>query len=543
MSIFHLSQEKHPRISTPPTIEVQDPPEGKSLLGFLIHKSARLGALAQQRRFSAADLQEKQLLALLRTARQTAFGKYHHFRDILAAPDPLAAFQQAVPAGDYQMLYDRWWVQAHLCDAPDVCWPGTIPYFALTSGTSQAATKYVPVTETMLQGMKRGSRRLFCDLAHFGLPPRIFAKQTLMVGSCTAPRREGRHFSGDLSGIIGQNRPLWMERYYRPHRDITDLPDWGQRIERIADQAPRWQVGFAVGNPMWVQLVLERIIERHGLRHIHELWPDFGLYVHGGVFFEPYRASFEALLGRPVRTADSYMASEGFFGYQPRPGISALRLLPDCGVFFEFVPFNEANFDENGDLRAEQPPAFTLDNLREGQPYALLISTCAGAWRYLLGDVVQFTNVARAEFRLVGRTKQFLSVCGEHLSIDNLNEAVRRTDASLKAGIREFCVGAVREGSGWAHEWLLSMDNPRVSATAFAQAVDAELCRLNEDYEVERRYALTAVRAQILPNAVFLEWLGQRGKLNGQAKIPRVLKGQQLADFKAFAGRWVTNDR
>lgn len=506
-----------------------------SLLGISPQRGHRSILRKGPFRLSPAQEQQAQLLVLLRKARHTQFGRYYAFDRILRAHDPLRMYHRLVPATDYNNMYERWWSKAHLCDDSDVCWPGKVPYFALSSGTSQAATKYIPVTDSMLKAMKYGSRRLFFDMIKgFNLPLRRFSRPVLMVGSCTQPRREGLHYTGDLSGIIGLNRPLWLEHYYRPGREITDLPEWNQRIERIAAEAPRWDIGFAVGNPMWTQMILQRIIERYGLKHIHEIWPDFSLFIHGGVFFEPYRHAFDQMLGKPVQYVDSYMASEGFFAYQTRPDSPALRLLTNAGIFFEFVPFESDYFDENGDLRTESPLSLSLEEVQEGRTYAMLLSTCAGAWRYLLGDTIQFTDVSQGEFRLTGRTKQFLSVCGEHLSIDNLNDAVQRADARLNAGVQEFAVAGVRKGNAWAHQWYLSMENPAVDPDAFARVVDEELCRLNEDYAIERAYALHEVQVQILPNDVFFGWLGKRGKLNGQAKIPRVLKGEQLLDFQTY---------
>ena len=249
---------------------------------------------------------------------------------------------------------------------------------------------------------------------------------------------------------------------------------------------------------------------------------------------DPYIPSLEQLFGQPVHYMDSYGTSEGFLAYQQHPDNRSMKLLADCGIYFEFVPFNEANFDENGDLLSDQPESLRLEEVKEGVHYALLLSTTAGAWRYLLGDTIQFTNADQAELKITGRTKQFLSACGEHLSIDNLSAAVRAVDEQLRAGVREFSVAAVRDGTFWAHQWYVSLDNPAVTPEDFVRVVDAELGRLNDDYIVERRYVLRDVRAKFLPNDVFLSWLNQRGKLNGQAKIPRVLKGVQLADFEAF---------
>jgi hypothetical protein len=508
-----------------------------SLLGSLIQNSARIGAFAETNRLTPADQQYYELYALLRKARNTAFGRFYGFTDIRESYNMIEAFQRQVPAADYNALYDRWWSQAYLCDSPDVCWPGRVPYYALSSGTSQAASKIIPVTEDMFKSMKRGSRRLFYDMNNFSLRPNQFTKHMLMVGSCTAPKREGLHWSGDLSGILGLNRPIWLERYYRPGREITDLPEWNMRIDRIAEEAPGWDIGFAVSNPMWLQLILERIIDRYKLEHIHQLWPNFNVFVHGSVFFDPYRPSFEKLLGHSINYVDSYLASEGFFAYQRHPSNRAMKMLTDCGIFFEFVPFNDQNFDENGDLRSPYPEAHTLYDVREGENYAMLISTTAGAWRYLLGDTVQFTDAANAEMKLTGRTKQYLSVCGEHLSIDNLNAAVQRADELLNVGIREFTVAGVRDenGTDWKHHWFVSVENNSVSAEAIAKVLDEALAQLNDDYAVERIYALKKVELQIVPNDIFLNWLENRGKMNGQAKVPRVLKGKNFEEFVAFA--------
>ncbi len=503
------------------------------MLGKILNVGLSLAKTPDRPNPKAIEEQTEQLRKLLFTARKTAFGRHHLFSKILEEKNTCRAFQTAVPPTEYDDFYQNWWRFARE-DEPDITWPGTVPYYALSSGTSGAASKYIPVTREMIRGMNRGTRRMFFDLSKYKLPGATLQKQMLMVGSCTAPNAEKRHFVGDLSGIIGMNRPAWMSKYYRPGRHITDLPDWTARIEAIAREAHRWDIGFVVGNPAWVQLVFEKIIERYGLQNIHDLWPNFKMYVHGGVFFEPYRQHFEQLLGEKVHDIDSYMASEGFFAYQNRPTSRALRLLTDCGIFYEFVPLTSENFDENSNLKPTAR-ALTLGEVRENEQYALLISTCAGAWRYLLGDTIQFTDLARTEFRLTGRTKQFLSVCGEHLSVDNLNEAVRRADQKLNAGIIEFAVAAVpTDDRNWAHQWFVSLDNQAVLPQVFAAAVDEELCFLNDDYAVERQYALREVRVEILPKEIFYDWLRQKGKMNGQAKIPRVLKGETLKNWLGF---------
>lgn len=502
------------------------------LLGHVIKTGIRLGATRPEPWRSPVAQQKRTLLRLLSEASETAFGEHYHFQKILRQTDPVRAFQERVPIHDYNSMYDQWWSRSRQ-DEPDVCWPGLIPWFALSSGTSNAASKYIPVTTDIIRSMKKVSRRLFCDMVHFNLPADLFTKQMLMVGSCTNLTVEGNHWVGDMSGIIGLNRPFWLKKYYRPEREVTQMPEWEERIERIAEQAPGWDIGFIVGNVAWVQMIFERILERHNLNHIHEIWPNFALLVHGGIFFEPYRQTFEQLLGQPVQYVDSYMASEGFIAYQPGPDSRLLRLVTDAGIFYEFVPFNEQNFDDNGDLHPDAK-AVGLADVIPGQQYALLMSTDAGAWRYLLGDTIQFDDVKQGTFKVSGRVKHYLSVVGEHLSIDNMNTAIRQVDLKLNAGIKEFTVAAVQNGSHWAHQWYVSADNPALNAEQFAAQLDAQLMEINDDYRVERRYALKDVRVELLPHSVFYGWLEAQGKLNGQAKVPRVLKGAIQKNWESY---------
>ncbi len=502
------------------------------LLGHFIKTGIRLGATRPEPWIPAKTKQKRVLIRLLSEAADTAFGRQYGFREILEQPDPVRAFQERVPLHDYDTMYDQWWSRARQ-DESDVCWPGQIPWFALSSGTSNATSKYIPVTPDIIKSMKKVSRRLFCDMAHFNLPADLFTKQMLMVGSCTNLTPEGNHWVGDMSGIIGLNRPFWLKKYYRPGREVTAIPEWEDRIEQITKEAPQWDIGFIVGNVAWVQMIFERIIERYGLRDIHEIWPNFALLVHGGIFFEPYRQTFEQLLGKPVQYVDSYMASEGFFAYQPGPESRLLRLVADAGIFYEFVPFNDRHFDENGNLRPEAR-AIPLSEVEAGHQYALLLNTDAGAWRYLLGDTVQFDDVKQATFKVTGRVKHYLSVVGEHLSVDNMNTAIRHTDLLMGAGVKEFAVCAVQHGSHWAHQWYVSADNPYLNATEFAAQLDAHIMEINDDYRVERRYALKEVRVELLPHEVFYRWLEAQGKLNGQAKIPRVLKGAVQANWEDF---------
>lgn len=509
------------------------------LLGHVIKTGIKLGATRSMPWSSPVSKQRKTLQYLLTAAADTEFGRTYGFRQILAEADPVRAFRERVPIHEYDKMYSTWWQRAKQ-DEPNVAWRGHTPWFALSSGTSNASTKYIPVTPDIIRSMTKVTRRLFCDMAHFNLPADVFTKQMLMVGSCTTLTPEGEHWVGDLSGIIGLNRPFWLKKYYRPSREITDLPEWSDRIERIAEEAPKWDIGFIVGNVAWVQMIFERILERHGLKHIHELWPNFSLLLHGGIFFEPYQHTFEQLLGKPVQYVDSYMASEGFIGYQPGPESRLMRMVTDAGIFYEFIPFDDDHFDENGSP-LPHAQALPLSEVEPGRQYAILLSTDAGAWRYLLGDTVQFADTKRLMFKITGRVKHFLSVVGEHLSVDNMNAAICAADEKHNLGIKEFAVSAVQHGSHWGHQWYISTDDLNHDPVACAATLDEHLQKINDDYRVERRYALGAVRVKFLPHDMFYRWLDSHGKLNGQAKIPRVLKGVAKASWEAYlAGEGVS---
>ncbi len=475
--------------------------------------------------------QELQLYRLLSKAKNTAFGKHYNFAEMVFAYSATEVFAKGLPVTDYDEFYKKWLVRSKN-DEPDVIWPGIVPYYAMSSGTSGAPSKYVPITHDMLNSMSKSVMKSFFDLIHFNIPPGQLLRTILMVGSGTALQQVGQHYEGDLSGIMGLNRPIWLEPFYRPGRQITNLPQWDERIEAIVANAPRWDIGLIVGNPMWVQIILEQVIDRYGLAHIHELWPNFRFYAHSGVFFEPYRTSFERLLGQPVKDADTYLASEGYFGYQARPNMP-LKLLTNNNIYYEFIPVTSDNFDDNGNL-LPNPTVYNIGDVQVGVNYAVVISTNAGLWRYLIGDTIMFSDVQQGYFRITGRTKLFLSVCGEHVSMDNLNEAVRSADASLQAGVREFTVAGARSGTGWSHQWWVSLENASVTAEQFSRAVDEALKALNDDYATERIFALHQVQVTLLPTGVFYDWLAHQGKCNGQTKIPRVMKGNTLAHWEAF---------
>jgi len=364
------------------------------------------------------------------------------------------------------------------------------------------------------------------------IPVKSIGKGWLMIGGTTSLQKGAGYYAGDLSGITARKVPFWFQPFYKPGRKIARTKDWTKKLEEVVRLAPQWDIGFLVGVPGWIQLCMEKIIERYNLNNIHEIWPNLGFFVHGGVSFDPYRKGFEKLLGKPITYIETYLASEGFIAYQDAQYSKGMKLVTNQHIFLEFVPFDNKNFNSDGDL-IENPEAYMIHEVEEGRDYALLLSTSAGAWRYLIGDTVRFVDKERCEIIITGRTKHFLSLVGEHLSVDNMNKAVQLATEEMNLSIPEFTVAGVPHGLFFAHQWWLACNDP-VDEDVLRQKIDARLKELNDDYAVERDSALKDVYVKVLPEEKFMEFMRLKGKIGGQHKFPRVLKGNMLLDWQKF---------
>ena len=472
------------------------------------------------------------LKKLLRRARYTAFGQQNNFDQILLSNHPGKTFQQKVPAYNYNKIYKEWWHQT-LDGKEDICWPGKIKYFALSSGTSEAASKYIPVTNDLLKGNKVIMIKQLLSLFNYeGISMSGVGKGMLTLGGSTDLQKGPGYYAGDLSGITAKKAPFWFQPFYKPGKKIAKERDWNKKLKEIVEKAPEWDIGFIVGVPAWIQMCIEMVIEKYKLNHIHEIWPNLTFFVHGGVSFEPYKHGFEKLLGKPLAYVETYLASEGFLAWQDKQNAKGMRLSYNQHIFFEFVPFDENNFDGDGEM-IENPQALMIHEVEEGKDYALLISTNAGAWRYLIGDTVRFVDKQNAEIIITGRTKHFLSIVGEHLSVDNMNKAIQLVSEDLNLSIPEYGVRGENVASLFGHHWYVACDQT-VDATILAKAIDEKLIVLNDDYAVERKSALKSVRVTVLKENIFMSFMQTKGKIGGQHKFPRVLKGETLKDWEIF---------
>jgi len=473
------------------------------------------------------------LKKLLRKARFTSFGQQFRFDEILLSKHPGKKFQELVPTYNYNKIHKEWWHKT-LEGIPDICWPGKIRYYALSSGTSEAASKYIPVTNDLLSGNKIVMIKQLLSLRNYeNIPYSSIGKGWLTLGGSTDLQKEGPgYYAGDLSGITQKKAPFWFQPFYKPGKKIAKQKDWNKKLEEIVDKAPEWDIGFLVGVPAWIQMCMEMVIERYKLNNIHEMWPNLAFFVHGGVSFEPYKKGFEKLLGKPITYIETYLASEGFIAYQDRQFAKGMRLVTSEHIFMEFVPFDDKNFDVNGDM-IDNPEALMIHEVEEGKDYALLISTSAGAWRYMIGDTLRFVDKEKCEIVITGRTKHFLSLVGEHLSVDNMNKAIQLASEQLNICIPEFTVAGVPYDSFFAHHWFVAC-NDEVDKKQLALLIDDKLKELNDDYAVERKSALKEVILDVLTEEQFMEFMRSKGKVGGQHKFPRVLKGKMLEDWQAF---------
>ena len=476
--------------------------------------------------------QVRVLKELLEKSKDTVFGRYYNFKGILEAEDIRSEFAKKIPYFDYNRLNDEWWYRYHEGET-DVTWPGKPPYFALSSGTTGKSSKRIPVTEDMVESIRKAGIKQVSALSNYDLPPDFFEKEFMMLGSSTNLQEEGDHKEGEISGISASNIPFWFQGYYKPGTEISQIDDWDERVQKIAENAKKWDIAALSGIPSWMELMLKKVIEYHKADHIHEIWPNLQVYTSGGVAFEPYEKSFNALLGKPIQVIDTYLASEGFLALQNRPDTTSMKLIVDNGIYFEFVPFKAEYINEDGSI-TENAPVIQLEDVEEEKDYVILISTVSGAWRYLIGDTIKFTDKEKLEIRITGRTKFFLNVVGSQLSVNKMNDAVQELEEQFDIRIPEFVVSANRGEDGeYYHFWYLGTEDEG-NAEKLAEALDENLKNANKNYKVARSKALKGVKVNTINPDLFHEWNGTQKKKGGQVKMEKVMNEEKFAEWEKF---------
>ncbi len=501
-----------------------------AILGTIIKTAIDLrGAILSEK--SSIESQQDVLKNLLEKAKDTAFGKYYGFSKILEADNIPKAFSEKVPYFDYHQMEAQWWNKTQE-GLEDICWPGSPSYFARSSGTTGKTSKKIPVTDDMVEAIRTTGIKQVGALTNFDIPSDFFEKEIMMLGSSTNLENQNQFLEGEISGISASNIPFWFRGFYKPGEEIALMEDWDEKVETIAKRAREWDIGALSGIPSWIELMLKKVIEYHSANNIHDIWPNLQVYTSGGVAFQPYEKSFNQLLARPITVIDTYLASEGFLAFQNRPETTSMKLVTDNGIYFEFVPFKPEYIKEDGSL-SEEAPALTLAEVKPDTEYVLLISTVAGAWRYLIGDTIAFTDVEKAEIKITGRTKFFLNVVGSQLSVNKMELALRELEETFDIKIPEFTLAAVTINDEFYHHWYLGTAT-KIDPEKIANALDEALKVANNNYSVARSKALKGIKVTTVNPKVFYEWSGKNKKKGGQVKMEKVMDKEKFEAWEAF---------
>ena len=500
------------------------------IIGRLIKKTTEIGFKRINRKQLSYQHQLNTLTELLGKAQHTEFGFFYDFKTLLKSKDSVSKFQSHIPIMDYEEFHTRW-LQHTIAGKSDCTWPGKIKYFALSSGTTGSPSKRIPVSIEMIRSFQRSSIRQYAILHALDLNEEFFSASGLAVGGSSKLKKIGNRYEGDLSGILKKHTSIFVKPITKPSNTISAIPDWNDKLNAMVEKAPQWNIGIVAGIPSWCIMLMERIIERYKLETIHDIWPNFRVYVHGGVYMDPYVGRLEKICSKEVYLLDTYLASEGYFAFQTSPNEKGMKLLMNNGIFFEFIPFDSRFFNEEGELISTHK-ALTVSEVKEGVDYALVISTNAGLWRYLIGDLVRFIDVREHRLIISGRIKQFLSLCGEHLSLDNINQALNMINTPKRLLEPEFTIFV--DKTQQLHHWFVELVDESTNPEAILVALDKQLSALNDDYYSARKYNLKGPQITCLPKGTIYSYMKSLQKLGAQNKMPRVLNDAQASLWFEF---------
>lgn len=468
---------------------------------------------------------EKQLQTfnyLISRGNHTFFGQENSFDKIKTPED----FKKHVPVMGYDDL--KPYLDKIINEKkPNVLWDTPVKWFAMSSGTTNDKSKYIPVTEESLKycHYRGGHHMLALYAKHFPNNAYMFGKALVLGGSKQVNSIGEGIFTGDISAVLLKNLPWWAKRRRTPE-EISLIPEWDVKLQKLTDYAINQDIRALLGVPSWMLVLLKKITKDTG-KSIPELWPNLEVFFHGGVSFLPYRDQFEKMIpSNKMNYWETYNASEGFFGIQYAPDSSDLLLLLDSQVYYEFIP--------NGDWEKENPEVLTLNEIELGVKYAMLISTSGGLWRYLLGDTIEFTSLSPHLFKITGRTQHFINAFGEEVMIDNAQDALHEACNKTGAKITEYTAAPVFFGdnNNGAHEWLIEFETLPSDMNLFTHTLDEALKSLNSDYEAKRSFDLSLRKpiVKVLPHNSFYKWMQVNEKMGGQNKVPRLANNRDYVD-------------
>jgi hypothetical protein len=470
-------------------------------------------------------VQQRIFSQLIRSGTRTEWGQKHHYKSIHNVAD----FQRQVPISSYEDLFP--YIERVMMGETKVLWPSPVRWFAKSSGTTNARSKFIPVTpESLDEGHFKGGKDMMALYVANRPDSRTFAGKGLSIGgSLQANPYAVNSAAGDVSAVVMKNLPSWAQFIRTPSVEVALMDEWESKLDRMADITKDQNVTSMLGAPTWGLVLIDKILARTGKQNILEVWPNFELLVHGAVNFQPYRDLFrqQVFPSASVQYQEVYNASEGFFAIQDdmgRPGEMLLML--DYGIFYEFVPIAESS--------QSHPKALTIEEVELDTNYALIVSTNGGLWRYRVGDTVRFTSLYPHRLKVSGRTKHFINAFGEEVIVENAEVAVTRACEATGAVLTDYTAGPVYMGNGTSgcHEWIVEFAQEPVSMSRFEQVLDQTLREINSDYDAKRYndFVLRPPRIHVVPRGTFYTWMKQRGKLGGQHKVPRLANTREYLD-------------
>lgn len=490
--------------------------------------SSRIPRLQAMREQPVAT-QDQVFRELMAAAAQTDYGRTHG----LTPTTTYAEFAASVPIVNYDKLYP--WIERSMRGEANVLWPGVTQWFAKSSGTTAAKSKFIPVSRESLEDNHfKVGRDLLAFYAEQAPDSQLYDGLSLRLGGSSKINELNEHsYYGDLSAIMIDNLPLWASWRSTPSHEIALMDEWESKIEKIAQQVATQNVTSLFGVPSWMLVLLRRVLEIRGETTLEAVWPNLELFVHGGVAYTPYESAFAAILPPSTRRLETYNASEGFFAVQDRLDADGMLLMLEHGIFYEFIPV--------ADFNGSDSQAIPLADVQLGVNYAVVLNTNGGLWRTIVGDTVEFTSVAPYRIRITGRTRLFINAFGEELMIDNAERAVAEACRKTGALVDEYTAApwwAPAGEAGGGHDWLIEFQTPPYSLEAFAQALDNALKAANSDYEAKRykNLVLRPPRIHAAPAGTFHNWLKSKGKLGGQNKVPRLMNDRSLIEELLVSG-------
>jgi hypothetical protein len=470
------------------------------------------------------DYQMLTLHDLIRKAKDTEWGKKHGYRDNFS----IKTFQSRVPVSTYEQLYP--YIERMLKGEQNVLWHSKIEWFSKSSGTTNDRSKFIPVSYESLEDChnKAGKDMLALFFNNFNSESKVFDGKTLSIGGTHGPNPYNPETRvGDVSAVVVENLPVWAEFARAPEKEIFMLTKWEDKIDKMVKSTANEDITSLSGVPTWMVVVLQKMIEHTGKKSIIEIWPNLEVFLHGAVSFVPYRELIDKLIGsEDFMYQELYTASEGFFAAQDRKGADDMLLLLDHGIFYEFMPLEE--------LGKDFPKTLTIDQVDVNVSYAMVITTNAGLWRYLIGDTVKFTSKKPYRIKVTGRTKHFINAFGEEVVVENADHAITKACAYTNAVIKDYTAAPVylQEGKQGGHEWLIEFEVPPVSLDDFTEMLDKTLREINSDYDAKRYKDIALCKPVIhqIPSGTFYNWLKAKNKLGGQNKVPRLSNSREFVD-------------